>query len=78
MLSFMVMLQVFVPEQPAPVQPGPKLLPVVDVAVNVTVVPVEKNPVQIEPQFIPIGLLVTVPAPVLLTVNEKTGRSARV
>src|SRR5262245_44171686 len=51
-----------VPEQ-APVQPA-KVEPVFAAAVSCTTVPRLKSAVQIVPQFIPVGLLVTIPIPV--------------
>jgi hypothetical protein len=54
--------QVEVPEQ-APDQPA-KVEPVPGVAVRVTLVPLEKEALQVEPQLMPLGLLVTVPVPV--------------
>ena len=60
-------LHVPVPEQ-APDQPA-NTLPAAGVADNVTVVPLLKVAVQVEPQLIPAGLLVMVPDPILDTVN---------
>ena len=60
-------LHVPVPEQ-APDQPT-NTLPAPGVAVSVTVVPLLKVAVQVEPQLIPAGLLVMVPDPILETVN---------
>src|SRR5437588_3703878 len=62
-----VRLQGPVPEQ-APDQPA-NTLPALGVAVSVTVVPLLKLAVQVEPQLMPAGLLVTAPGPVLETVN---------
>lgn len=50
---------------PNPVNPEP----VPAVAVSVTDVPGAKLPVQVVGQLIPLGLLVTVPVPVMLTFN---------
>jgi hypothetical protein len=60
-------LHVPVPEQ-APDQPA-NPLPALGVAVRVTVVPLLKVAVQVDPQLMPAGLLVMVPVPVLETVN---------
>jgi hypothetical protein len=67
----MVTAQVPVPVQ-APDQPV-KSDPVSGVAVRVTAVPSRNDAVQLAPQLIPAGLLVTVPAPVpvLLTSRAK-------
>jgi hypothetical protein len=61
---------VHVPEDPehAPDHP-PKETPELGVALRVTVVPLVNVAVQVEPQLMPAGLLVTVPAPVLDTVS---------
>jgi len=61
--AFSCVVQGPVPEQPPPLHP-PKTDPEAGVAVNVTVVPVEKDLEQVVPQLIPVGLLVTVPEPV--------------
>ncbi|HET9252662.1 MAG TPA: hypothetical protein VFP58_11155 [Candidatus Eisenbacteria bacterium] len=58
-----VIVAVPVPEVPPPLQPA-KTEPGAGVAVKVTTVPDEKDLEQVEPQLIPDGLLVTVPAPV--------------
>ena len=65
----MVRIQVEVPRQ-APFQPV-KVEPPLGVAVSVTLVPLVKLVLQVDPQLIPAGLLVTVPVPVplLVTVN---------
>ena len=55
-------VQAAVPVQ-APDQPV-KVEPEAGVAVRVTEVPLPKLAVQVEPQSMPAGLLVTVPAPV--------------
>ena len=63
-------VQLPVPVQ-APVQP-PKVLPLSGVAVNVTLEEVGKLPVEVEqetPHEIPLGLLVMVPLPDLVTVT---------
>jgi len=59
-----------VPRQLDPVQPA-KDEPAAGVAVNVTIVPAGNEAVQVDPQSIPVGLLVTVPdpGPLLLTVS---------
>src|SRR5436190_736268 len=64
------------PEQPPPLQPV-KVEPAAGVAVSVTAVPLAKLAVQVAPQLIPTGALVTVPLPVpaLLTVSAKVGRA---
>ena len=66
----MVTVQVPVPEQPAPLQPT-KVDPLFAAAVSVTTVSLAKPYEQIEPQLMPLGLLVTDPLPVpfLLTLN---------
>jgi hypothetical protein len=58
----------------APPQPA-KLEPDAGVAVRLTLVPCAKLVVQVEPQLMPVGVLVTVPAPdpLLLTVNPNCG-----
>src|SRR5437867_7480032 len=62
-----------VPVQMPPLQPV-KTDPVAGVAVSVTTVPLTKLAVQMEPQSIPPGVLVTAPAaPALKTVTAKTG-----
>src|SRR5207244_10326016 len=63
------------PEQPPPLQPV-KVEPAAGVAVSVTAVPLAKLAVQVAPQVIPTGALVTValPVPALLTVSAKLGR----
>src|SRR5207249_6592909 len=67
-----VTVQVPVPEHPPPLQPV-KVEPAAGVAVNVTAVPLAKLAVQVAPQLIPTGALVTVPLPVpaWLTVSAK-------
>src|SRR5207247_8405682 len=71
-----VTVQVPVPEHPPPLQPV-KVEPAAGVAVSVTAVPLAKLAVQVAPQLIPTGALVTVPLPVpaLLTVSAKVGRA---
>jgi hypothetical protein len=61
-LALTVTVQVVVPVQ-APDQPA-KVEPEEAVAVRVTEVPLLKVAAQVEPQFIPAGVLVTVPVPV--------------
>src|SRR4029077_10762875 len=58
-----------VPEQ-APVQPA-KVEPVFATAVSCTGVPMLKPAVQVVPQLIPVGLLVTVPIPVPVSVTVR-------
>jgi hypothetical protein len=67
-----VTVQVPVPEHPPPLQPV-KVEPAAGTAVRVTTVPLAQAAIQVEPQEIPAGLLVTVPTPepVLLTVRVK-------
>jgi hypothetical protein len=67
-----VTVHVPVPEQPPPLQPV-KVEPAAGTAVRVTVVPLAQAAIQVEPQEMPAGLLVTVPTPgpVLLTVRVK-------
>ena len=50
-----------------------KELPVPGVAVSVTTVPEVKAVLQVLPQLIPVGLLVTVPEPDFATVNTYIG-----
>jgi len=66
----MTTMQVPVPAQPAPLHPAKVEVPF-GAAVSVTTVPCAKVAVQVEPQLIPAGLLVTVPFPVpdLFTVS---------
>jgi hypothetical protein len=64
-----VTVQAPVPEQ-APLQPV-KLEPVAAVAVRVTEVPEVTDALQVEPQFTPVGLDVTVPEPVPLLVTVR-------
>ncbi len=68
-----------VPEQPPPDQPV-KVEPAVGFAVSVTAVPCANWALQVAPQLIPAGELVTVPAPVpaLLTVRVCWGPVAKV
>jgi hypothetical protein len=68
--AFSVTVQVPVPEQPPPLQPV-KVEPVAGAAVKVTAVPLTNPAVQVAPQEMPAGVLVTVPVPVpaLLTVS---------
>src|SRR4029453_3900304 len=63
-----VTLQVPVPEQPPPLQPM-KVEPAAGAAVKVTVVPLVNAAAHVVPQEMPAGGLLTVPAPVLLTVS---------
>jgi hypothetical protein len=64
-------VQVPVPLHPAPLQPA-KLKPLAGVALKVTCVPLLKLAVQVAPQLIPDGELVTVPPllPILETARE--------
>src|SRR5512138_14037 len=71
-LSFIVTVQVPVPEQPPPVQPvKAELVP--GVAVRMTWVPLLYDAEQLAPQDTPAGVLVTVPVPEpdLFTVRAK-------
>jgi len=67
-----VTVQVPVPEQPPPLQPL-NVDPAAGAAVKVTTVPLAYAAMQVAPQEMPAGLLVTVPipGPVLLTVSVK-------
>jgi len=67
-----VTTQVPVPVQPAPVQPA-NVEPSAATAVSVTLVPLAKFAEQVVGQIIPVGVLITVPAPVpaSLTVSAK-------
>jgi len=62
-------VQVPVPVQ-APLQPV-KVEPVEAAAVRVTLVPLVKLALQVEPQLTPVGLEVTVPEPVPLLVRVR-------
>jgi hypothetical protein len=70
--ALIVTVQVPVPEQPPPVQPV-NVAPAEGVAVSVTAVPLLNDAVQVAPQLMPAGALVTVPgpAPERLTVSAK-------
>jgi hypothetical protein len=71
--AFMVTVHVVpVPVQPPPLQPV-NVEPAAGVAVRVTAVPLENAAEQVEPQSMPVGALLTVPAPApaLLKVSEK-------
>ena len=63
-----VTVQVPVPEQPPPLQPV-KVEPAAGAAVKVTAVPLANAVEHFPPQLMLPGALVTVPAPVLLTVS---------
>jgi len=67
--ALIVTVQVPVPLQ-APLQPS-KVEPAVALAVNVTLVPLEKLTEQVEPQLIPAGDDVTVPLPLVVTAKAK-------
>jgi hypothetical protein len=71
--ALIVTLQVPVPVQ-APLQPA-NVDPAAALAVSVTTVPLLKLALQMLPQLIPVGLLVTVPVPVpaLVTLNLNAG-----
>ena len=58
----MTVVQVPVPPHPPPLQPS-KIEPDGAVAVNVTELPVGNEALQVFPQLMPAGLLVTVPVP---------------
>src|SRR5205809_863058 len=64
----MLTVQVPVPLHPSPLQPA-KLEPLAALAVSVTLVPTSKAALQVLPQSIPTGLLVTVPLPVPASVT---------
>jgi hypothetical protein len=68
--AFIVTLHEPVPLQPPPLQPV-NVEPPVGAAVRATVLPLGKSAAQVDPQEMPLGLLVTVPVPVpdLLTVK---------
>jgi hypothetical protein len=68
--AFIVTVHEPVPLQPPPLQPV-NVEPPVGAAVRATVLPLGKSAAQVDPQEMPLGLLVTVPVPVpdLLTVN---------
>ncbi|OIQ73948.1 hypothetical protein GALL_444120 [mine drainage metagenome] len=67
--ALMATVQLPVPEQPPPDQPA-KLEPVAAAAVSVTLVPEMKLEVQVLPQLMPAGLLLTVPEPAPLVLTE--------
>jgi hypothetical protein len=71
-LLFRVMVQGPVPEHPPPDHPV-KVDPDDGAAVNVTLVPSIKDALQVEPQSIPAGVLVTVPVPVPDLVTWRNG-----
>jgi len=75
-LAVTVNVQVPVPVHPPPLQPA-KFDPVDAVAVSVTELPVANEALQVAPQSMPDGLLVTVPVPVptLLTVRVEGAAS---
>ena len=77
--AFSVTTQVPVPLQPPPLHPV-KDEPVPAAAVSVTGVPEAKAKRQLDPQLIPLGLLVTVPLPlpVLATESAKPAVSTKV
>jgi hypothetical protein len=58
----MTVVQVPVPLHPPPLQPT-KIEPDVAAAVSVTELPVGNEALQVSPQLMPAGLLVTVPVP---------------
>src|SRR5262245_41185767 len=72
--AFIVTVHEPVPLQPPPLHPV-NVEPPVGAAVRATVLPLGKSAAQVAPQEMPLGLLVTVPAPVpdLLTVNWCVG-----
>ena len=76
--AFIVTVHEPVPLQPPPLQPV-NVEPPVGAAVRATVLPLGKSAAQVAPQEMPLGLLVTVPAPVpdLLTVNCCVGVGAK-
>ena len=76
LLALITTVHVPVPLHPLPFQP-PKVDPAAGIAVNVTEVPLVKAKLQVVPQSIPAGLLVTVPSPtpalVTVSVNVLAG-----
>src|SRR5436189_5060873 len=70
--AFSVTIQVPVPEQPPPLQPV-KVEAAAGVAVRMTAVPPAYEAVQVAPQAMPDGALLTVPlpVPVLITLSVK-------
>jgi len=54
------------PDHPTKTAPRP------GVAVSTTVVPAANDALQVTPQSIPVGLLVTVPLPLAVTLNANT------
>ena len=70
LLAVIETVQVPVPEQPSPDQPV-KVEPEAGLAVRATDVPELKLAEQVEPQLMPLGLLVTVPEPVPVLETER-------
>jgi 3D (Asp-Asp-Asp) domain-containing protein len=68
--ELIVTVHVPVPLHPAPLQPV-KAEPALAAAVRVTLVPLLKMVLQVEPQVIPLGAEVTVPEPVPLFVTVR-------
>jgi hypothetical protein len=69
-LAFIATIHEPVPLHPAPLQP-PNVDPADGVAVNVTVVPLLKVELQVVPQLMPEGLLITVPSPAPALVTAR-------
>ena len=67
--ALMLTVQLPVPLH-APPQPV-KVLPVAGVAVRVTLAPLLNDALQVEPQLMPAGVLVTVPVPLLLIARTR-------
>jgi hypothetical protein len=71
----MTVVQVPVPLHPPPLQPA-RFDPADAVAVSVTELPVGNGALQVAPQLMPDGLLVTVPVPVPALLNVRVEGTA--